>query len=383
MTIPKSSKLLFETLQRTGPATKNRLVEITDMKLTTLNRFLKPLFDMEWIIASGSVNNTGGRPSTLIEINTHRHAIIGIDISRTSVNVLFLDLSMTILLQEKIAVDEHTVPSALILQISEIINYWVKQYPHRKVLGIGMGMIGPIDLETGKLLNLEPLPVGMVFHTAIREKIQTLTGLPVKIGSGANLALLAEYTFGEAKNYANIAYVSCGVGIRSSVMLNRQLIEPKFAREDTLAHMIIAMNGKPCICGNNGCIEAYSSIHSLTSEYERQVGSPIHYQTLLKRADMGDSLCHSILMESASALGIGISNEIKSVGLEYVILSGPLVEHSTYFYNQVITTVLSHVQNSFSNGVVFSKGGTFSHNAIAIGAGSLLLNNHLYELTEL
>lgn len=368
MGLPELSKNLLLLIQRNGPLTKNDLIEVTALKLTTLNRFLKPLTDEHWIVRSGTAGGNVGRPSSLLEINRDARAVIGVDISRTSVNILVLSLGMDIIDRHTFPVTAKTSQEAVIDRICQKIIGFEKKHAGRTFLTVGIGMIGPIDTKTGQILHLEPLPVGMTFDFDIRDVIHTRTGLPVSIESGAGLALLAESAFGEARNYTRIAYISSGIGIRSSYRIDDQPLKTPHAREDTLAHMTVDSSGFLCTCGRRGCVEAYSSLHALLDAYTEKTGETLDYRTFLERAHSGNPIALSLLDHAAEILGIGIANNIRTLGLDYIILSGPLVEHSTLFYNRVMESALTQVQNAFTEGFIFDKGGTFAHNSIAVGA---------------
>lgn len=241
------------------------------MKLTSLNRLLKPLFDMKLIEIFDYVNETDGRPSALIDVNNHHWALIGIDISRTYIKIVLTTLKMQLIDQVSIPLDHSKSPHEMINIINKKINSYKIKYTSKTILGIGIGMIGPIDKATGILLNLEPFPVDTFFNIDIKNPIERATQLPVKIESGANLAVLSEYYFGEAKNYENIAYINCGVGIRSSVLLSNKILSTKNSSESAFAHMIVDYDGPLCACGQKGCIDASSSIFSMLNMYKENL----------------------------------------------------------------------------------------------------------------
>ena len=67
----------------------------------------------------------------------------------------------------------------------------------------------------------------------------------------------------ERKKFKNIAYIHCGIGIRSAIVRNGIIIRAINNRDDAFGHMIVAYNGEKCSCGKCGCIESYSSIESI------------------------------------------------------------------------------------------------------------------------
>ena len=117
------------------------------------------------------------------------------------------------------------------------------------IVGIGIGIVGGF--------NIKPL-----YDTLNKE-----LDVPICIDNGANAAVIGEYYFGIGKGKKNIAYINCGVGIRTGIISEGVLIRTINNSEDAFGHMIVDANGELCSCGNYGCIESYVSISNITKKF--------------------------------------------------------------------------------------------------------------------
>lgn len=362
-------KYIFSTIQKNGPITKNELIDITDIKLTTLNRELKILLNERIIVESDIGQSIGGRKPTLYDVNQEEFYIIGIDISRTYTKIVITNLKLKII-KERLLSHEYNMGT-----ISETIPDAVKelctrlQINNSDIVGIGIGIVGGFN-------------VGPLCDT-LKEELNTL----ICVDNGANAAVVGEYNFGIGKGKKNIAYINCGVGIRTGVISSGVLIRTINNSEDAFGHMIVDVNGLKCSCGNYGCIESYVSISNITQKFIDEMKgmkslrlnknlSSINYRDVCSLAERENEVAINIIKNSALYFGIGLSNYIKLFNPELIILSGPLVQNSKLFYNLSKETALkkSHIGN---NNIEFSNGGHFEDTSISVGACAIVIQKIL------
>jgi predicted NBD/HSP70 family sugar kinase len=101
--------------------------------------------------------------------------------------------------------------------------------------------------------------------------IEDATGMSVIIDNGANMAALAEYIYGEGKGSDNLAYINCGMGIRTGSISSGTVVRTINGTEDAFGHMVIDVDGELCSCGNYGCVECYSSIPAIVGKFAREL----------------------------------------------------------------------------------------------------------------
>jgi predicted NBD/HSP70 family sugar kinase len=358
-------KYIFGIIQKNGPVAKSELISITKIKLTTLNRELQILLDKKVIVESDIGESTGGRKPSLYDVNQSEFYIIGIDISRIYTRIVKTNLKLKII-DEELLNHEYNIENISEIIPSRINKLCIKLKIEKSlIIGIGIGIVGGF--------NVKPL-----YDTLSKE-----LDVPIYIDNGANAAVIGEYHFGIGKDKKNIAYVNCGMGIRTGIISSGVLIRTINNLEDAFGHMVVNANGELCSCGNYGCIESYVSISKIIGRFKGEVKEnnildlnkeldDIDYENICNLAERKNEIAMRVIKNSALYFGIGLSNYIKLFNPDLIILSGPLVQHSKLFYetSKEIAFEKCHIKN---NDVQFSNGGYFKDKSIAVGACAMVI----------
>ena len=384
----RQGRQLFKLIQRNGPLTKNQLIQLTNMKLSTLNRVMQPLIEDNLIIETEIGESTGGRKPVLYDVNPGRYYIIGVDISRTYTQIVITDMKMRVIKQELLI--QCGSPDTTVKLISASINSLLNQLSINKssILGIGVGTVGPLDREKGIMTTPQNFPKNDWVNVSIKDMMENETGLPTLIDNGANTAVLAEYLFGIGKGLNNIAYFNCGIGIRTGALASGTIVRTINDAEDVFGHMVIDVDGEPCTCGNYGCVECYSSIHAIIKKFTSEIKKgrvssipkpldEIDYIDICNFAEEKDTLAREVIENAAVILGVGLANYINLINPQLVILSGPLIKHSRLFYDISTQTALRRIYSKSEHKVSFCKGGFFGDYTMAVGAAVMVMEETL------
>ncbi len=374
---------ILNIIQKKGPITKNNLQAIADIKLTSLNRVMKTLQDIKIIMEHGESESTGGRKAIEYDVSQTRFYIIGIDISRTYAQLIITNMKLSILSKEEFLMDESYSPEKTVKNITSIIEQMLLDLSIKKneVLGIGIGTVGPINREKGIILKPKSFFNTNWINVHIKAMIEESIAITCFIDNGANTAVLCEYLYGNSKKLKSVAYIHCGVGIRSAIIKSGIIIRTMNDREDAFGNMIVEYNGELSKGGNCGNIESYSSIDSIIKKINSKTKdntkliSEINYSKTLNSEVHNNDIATEVVNKGAEILGIGLSNLVRLLNPELVILSGPLIMNLENYYEKSIDSF--YRINTMDNRVTFSKGGRFQKNVIALGAAAMIIEFYL------
>lgn len=382
----ENSKKLYNCIYNNYPISKSKLKTISGFTLTTLNRAMDLLLNENLIYVSNIGDSNGGRKPSLYSINPAYAYIIGIDISRTYTKITLMDLELNILKSNTFGMFSQNTPEYTLNKIRNIINNFCKDFDKEKILGIGVGTVGPIDAKNGIILNPSNFPAPGWQNISITNYLTEKTGLITILESGANAAVLGEHIKGAGKNSANTVYINLGVGIRLGIIHNNKIFNN--IDEGAFGHMIINVDGKKCSCGKNGCLEAYVSIKSILDSFKEASanGTPsklieevqydlsqINIDNFSNAVRNNDLLTVKTIDNAAKYLSTAIINLINILNSELVILGGPLITKCDALYTR---TAAETYKNLAREKISFSKG-TLNSNAIVIGAASKILTYYL------
>ncbi|HID11402.1 MAG TPA: ROK family protein [Candidatus Latescibacteria bacterium] len=124
--------------------------------------------------------------------------------------------------------------------------------------GIGVGSPGLVDVEAG-IVRFSPNFPGWL-EVPLRQTLQEATGLPVALGNDANIAALAENTFGAGKDLKTFVFATLGTGVGGALILDGRLFTGPLGAAGEVGHITVDPNGPRCNCGNYGCLERFVGI---------------------------------------------------------------------------------------------------------------------------
>ena len=179
------------------------------------------------------------------------HAI-GIDIGGTKIAGALVDPDGAIIRDARVptpAADPEAISDAVIQLINELAE-------GVDVVGAGVAAAGFIDATRSIMLHSPNLSWR---NEPLREKLQALTSIPIFLENDANAAGWAEYRFGAGRGSSHMAMLTIGTGVGGAIITDGNLLRGGFGIAAELGHFRLVPGGRPCGCGQQGCVEQYGS----------------------------------------------------------------------------------------------------------------------------
>jgi glucokinase len=214
----------------------------------------------------------------------------------------------------------------------------------RDVAGLGIGCPGPLDLEAGVVLE----PFNLDWRDfPLRERLSEAVDMPAYLDNDANCATWGEYWQGAGRGVRSLVGVTLGTGIGGGVILDGRLVHGASSTAGEIGHMTIDLEGRPCKCGNRGCLEAYASGPNIAARAREGVamgavstlpelagGDParITSATVYEAVVEGDAYAREVMEETARILGAGIANIVNVLNPEMVVIVGGVTRAGAYLF---------------------------------------------------
>ena len=244
---------------------------------------------------------------------------VGVDLGGSHVAIGVVDYEGRIIEQfeKDFSVEEkRDVLNVAINYIVDVVNCLKKKYMLDE---FGVGMAGTI--QNGVVLRSVNLGVR---NFDLKTELENRTGLTVFVKNDAKCAALAEYRFGDIKEFNNIIFLTLGTGIGGAFIYNGKLMYSNCAEGYELGHMIIKAGGLKCRCGKNGCFETYGGILA----FKNKVIDRFHLSHDIPGPELREFMNSSmdsirdIIEEYVDDLAIGISNLINIFEPDCVVIGG-------------------------------------------------------------
>src|SRR5579863_3140744 len=230
-----------------------------------------------------------------------RGPVIGVDIGGTKVAAGIVDSSGKILSQLRTPMPANDSPEAGLKAVTSAIDSLLSAETRQaQIQAIGICAPGPLDPESGVVLNPPNLPCWRNFPLAARvtEKYR----VPVKVDNDANAAALAETIWGAARGYRYVFYATIGTGIGTGIVLDGRIYHGRTGSAGEGGHVTIDYRGPLCSCGKRGCIEVLAAGPAIGARARAKLGA--------------ESSRHSKILELAKGSVAAVTSEL--VGQAYV-----------------------------------------------------------------
>lgn len=294
--------LLLRTLYHSGAMSRADLSRETGLTRVTISDLVADFIADGIIIELGVRPSAGpGKPAILIDIERTAYQIIGIDLSDARYySGALLSIEGEVLDRRETSRPAQHDGDAAYAAVRDLCEQLVEAST-ATLLGVGIGMPGVVRPD-GFVLD-SPLLGWTDF--ALESTLRADLGVPVLVRNDADAAVLAEYTFGEARS--DFILIKIGLGVGAALISGSQpLVGSRFAAGE-IGHVVVGTDGGPsCACGHEGCLEAWLSVTRLHTEITAR---PEHREEILR--------------EAGARLAIAVAPIVTALDLSAVVLSGP------------------------------------------------------------
>jgi len=260
---------------------------------------------------------------------------IGVDLGGTNLRIAAVDENGALVEKVTLGTGVSRGRDYVIADMCDAIRRMVEKYNHRApLLGIGIGVPGIIDIQTGLVRESPNLPdwVDYPARAAIEERLKTV----VILENDANVAALGEKWLGAAKDYADVAMLTLGTGVGGGLVQGGAIWRGANGMAGEFGHTTVEPDGHPCGCGNRGCLEQYASATAVVrmareaianggaSALARAASSDPEFsaKSIYNLAIQGDEDARRIFRYVGRCLGIVLSTMVNSLNLPIYVIGG-------------------------------------------------------------
>ncbi|NOY78008.1 MAG: ROK family protein [Calditrichaeota bacterium] len=184
--------------------------------------------------------------------------------------------------------------------------------PPEDILGIGMGLPGPLDAKAGLLLTPNNLP--SLHNYPVQKRMEQRFGLPVKIDNDANVFALGEAIFGHGRGSNILIGLTLGTGFGCGIVIDQKIFE---GATGTAGEIWLSPYG-------DSMFEEYISGRGLARMYEKYSGERVIGPEIESRARLGQEAAIQAWEEFGRHLGIIISHMVNFLDPDAVVIGGSI-----------------------------------------------------------
>jgi len=282
---PNESTLMLEPLEaavvtairRRGPLSRSDLSEHLDYSRASVTGIVGRMIDARILAEAGEGKSAGGRRPYLLDINPRLGYVVGVDIGATSLDIALADFRGGILERAGEAADVRGRPEAFLDRVAALIGELLDRRGAAagEVVGIGVGVPGPVEFSSGVLIAppLMPLWEGFPIRRYLRGYFPSAR---VAVDNDVNIMARGEHQAGAGRDMDNFLFIKIGTGIGCGIISHGEVYRGADGAAGDVGHICVDYNGPVCHCGNQGCLEIMTAGPAIAAE-------------ALARAESGDS----------------------------------------------------------------------------------------------
>lgn len=380
--------LILHQLLLRETSTRQELSQSTGLSIATVANLVGDMLEEGLIVEVGMTASQGGRPISILSVNAEAGACVGVDVAETYIHFDLYDLTLKNMAEYKVELPStKKEPQDIVRLIVSGLDtlFEMGGLPIEKVIGIGISIPGPFEHSTGVSVFA---PSWGWRNVPLKAMLEKEIKIPLYMDNPLKFNAIAETWFGAGRDVKTMAAMVWGTGVGTGLVINGQLFHGASNTAGEWGHSIVVAGGRPCRCGNRGCVEAYIGAPGiLQTLVEISPDSELLFaddqtrsiEALAAAARRGDATALEVVHQTAVYLSAGFASLINIFNPELIIMDswvadllGPLIlpELLERVRQQSLAQPFRVVRFALSD---------LARNPVSLGAATLVLEEFLAE----
>jgi glucokinase len=278
---------------------------------------------------------------------------IGVDVGGTKIAAGVVDDEGTIVRSVR-----RPTPAGSPARTAEVIVEVIETLrADHEIEAVGIGAAGFVDAARTTVVFAPNLAWR---NEPLRDRVESVVGIPVRVENDANAAAWAEARFGAGRDAESVIVVTVGTGIGGGVILDGRLLRGGNGMAGEIGHLRLVPGGHLCGCGQRGCWEQYASGSALVRDAREYVentpdrarrllnlagGDPARLtgQHVTVAAQEGDPAALGCFADLGEHLGAGMASLAAVLDPEVFVLAGGVSEAGKLLLKPAKESFLRHL----------------------------------------
>jgi predicted NBD/HSP70 family sugar kinase len=364
-------------LRRRGTASQADIARATGLSRSTVSSLVHDLRADGLVVereasGDGSGATGSGRPPVLLRLDRSAGAAVGVDFGHRHLRVAVADLSHEVLAEHWRDLDVDHSAEAGLAAAEELVEGVLDEagVSRASVLGVGLGLPGPISAATGTVGSSSILPgwVGVDPEAELSERL----GLPILVENDANLGALAELASGAGNGASEVAYIKVASGIGAGLIVGGRPYHGAGGTAGEIGHTQVDEEGPVCRCGNRGCLETLAAGSAVAKVLGASRGEDLTVRQAVELAAEGDAAARRVIGDAGRHIGVAVASLLNLFNPQRVIVGGELAAAGEVLLGPLADTARRYAIPSAAEEVEIVQG-VLGERAEVLGALALVV----------
>jgi glucokinase len=249
--------------------------------------------------------------------------VIAVDVGGTRIKAAVIDAAGRVRRELARPTPAERGPEAVVNELEAVVRELAAppESADWAVQAVAVVVPGIVDAAAGRAefsanLGFRGLP--------LRDRIETAAGLPTVLGHDVGAAGVAEMTVGITQGVGDYLLAVIGTGISGVIRAAGQPLRGARGMAGELGHVPVVPGGRPCPCGQRGCLERYAAAPAIARRYAELGGEAgLSAREVAARRD-SDPAAEAAWREAVEALAVAFATCTMLLDPELIVLAGGL-----------------------------------------------------------
>ena len=314
------------SLIRAGTAvTRADLARHTGLARSTVAQRVDALLASGLLLEAGDTPSTGGRPATMLAFNHQAGVVLVADLGATHARVAVTDLAGTTLAERAGDLDIALGPAEVLKWVSARFHELLDQTAHAPVdvRGIGIGVPGPVEFDTGRPVNPPIMPGWDGFD--IPGWFADRYGAPVLVDNDVNIMARGEHWV-HWRRTPHLLLVKVGTGIGCGIVADGHIHRGARGAAGDIGHIRATGEDVICACGNIGCLEAVAGGHALATRLAASGVDAQNSRDVVRLVHEGNVKATQMVRAAGRTLGEVLAGTVNFFNPAVIVIGGDIAE---------------------------------------------------------
>lgn len=373
--------LILNYVREHGPIARAAIARATGLSATTVSTVVDALLQEDYVHEGATQRAaSSGRRVVPVHFNAARGLLLGVALGRNYLTTLLCDLSSNIVARRVVPFDTGRGAEVCLPLLAESLRTFAldQGIVWNKIVGIGLGMPGPIDVHLQGPVAPPRMPGWRNFP--VRSWLSESLGTLVYLENNANLGALGENRYGAGQGARDLLYVHLGAGIGGGLILDGKIYRGSAGSAGEIGHMTIDPQGARCSCGKRGCLEILAGAHAIVEKVhasmQRSGKEPAFTEIgqIIQAAQSGDVACKEALERAGTFIGLALANLMSALNPVLILLDGSSMQAGPLLLEPIRRSVAEYGLPEL-RATTQIMSGALKGDAVALGGVAMVLDS--------
>lgn len=318
---------LLSLLLRQSSLHRAELARLAGLSRTTVSTIINDLQARGLVIETSAPDTAyDGRAREFLAVNPNAGAAGGLDFTLTGVWGHLTNLAGSPIASDGVIVGADSAWSDRLKAGITLLDRLLGQAGRQRtdLIGLGVGVPGPIDLVTGVVGA--SLPGQAWAGVKVAEEFAAHLPVQVLVENNTRLEAVAEIMSGAGRGARDVFYFGLSSGIGTGLFLDGKLYRGFSGGAGEFGHVSINIDGPVCPCGNRGCLTQYAAIPAVLDQLRHRFDGPVTVEDVIAAVHSADRACVGVMEDTGQIVGRALANICNLLNPERIVVGGELAK---------------------------------------------------------